>query len=104
MSRTIDTPWALTPEQVLAAAATHPDGLNPAAAARRLADFGRNMLAATDREPWHFILLQQFANPLVYMLIGAACLAALYFKSRLPQGGRRFGLTGAAVVLLLLLI
>lgn len=38
------------------------------------------------------------------MLIGLACLAALYFKSRLPQGGRRFGLTGGAVVLLLLLV
>lgn len=37
-------------------------------------------------------------------LIGLACLTALYFKSRLPQGGRRFGLTGVAVVLLLSLV
>jgi Ca2+-transporting ATPase len=79
MTHSIDTPWVLTPEQVLDAAATHWDGLDPATAARRLADHGRNVLTATDREPWYVILLQQFANPLVYMLIGAAVVKG-YFK------------------------
>jgi len=37
-------------------------------------------------------------------LIGIACIVAIYLKSRLPNGKRRFGFAGAAVVLLLLLI
>jgi len=79
MTESVNTPWALTPEQTLDAAATPRDGLDPAAAALRLADHGRNVLKAADREPWYLILLQQFANPLVYMLIGAAGVKA-YFK------------------------
>lgn len=79
MIEPIHFPWALTPEQVLDAATTHRDGLDSSTAARRLADHGRNVLTTTDREPWHSILLQQFANPLVYILIGAAAVKA-YFK------------------------
>jgi Ca2+-transporting ATPase len=40
---------------------------------------GPNVLKAKDREPWYMLFLQQFANPLVYMLIGAAGVKA-YFK------------------------
>ena len=58
----------------------------------------------TDESVRERMIRDAFRTWLRLMLIGAACLAALYFKSRLPQGGRRFGLTGAAVVLLLLLI
>jgi Ca2+-transporting ATPase len=92
MIQSINTPWAFTPEQVLDAAGAHRDGLDSATAQQRLADHGRNVLAAKDREPWYWVLLQQFANPLVYMLIGAAGVKA-YFK----------GVTDAAVICAVLL-
>ncbi len=79
MIQAIHTPWSLTPEQVLEAAASHRDGLDSATAEQRVSDYGRNVLSAKDREPWYRILLQQFANPLVYMLIAAAAVKA-YFK------------------------
>ena len=87
MRQVINTPWALTPEQALEAAAVHRDGLDSSTAVQRLADHGRNVLAAKDREPWYWLFLQQFANPLVYVLIGAAGVKA-YLK----------GLTDAAVI------
>lgn len=46
---------------------------------QRLMDFGQNVLRTRDIEPWYMLFLQQFANPLVYMLIGAAGIKA-YFK------------------------
>jgi Ca2+-transporting ATPase len=55
-------------------------------------EYGRNELTAQDREPWYVLFLQQFANPLVYMLIGAAFIKA-YFK----------GLVDAAVISAVLL-
>jgi len=79
MTRTISTPWALTPEQTLEATATRRDGLDSAAAQQRLAENGHNALMARDVEPWYMILLQQFANPLVYILVGAAVMKA-YLK------------------------
>jgi Ca2+-transporting ATPase len=42
-------------------------------------DCGPNVLRAKDREPLYMLFLQQFANPLVYMLVGAAVVKA-YFK------------------------
>jgi len=92
MIPSVNTPWALTPEQVIEATASHCDGLDSATAAQRLIDHGGNVLAATDHEPWYSVFLQQFANPLVYMLIGAAGLKA-YLK----------GITDAAVIVVVLL-
>ncbi|MBN2383163.1 HAD-IC family P-type ATPase [bacterium] len=79
MIESVNTPWALTPEQALDVAMASRNGLDQSSAAQRLADHGRNVLTAEDREPWYVILLQQFTNPLVYMLIGAAGVKA-YFK------------------------
>ncbi len=72
-------PWARTGDDVLRELAGSPGGLPAASALQRLAEHGRNVLAAKDREPWYVLFLQQFANPLVYMLIGAAGVKA-YFK------------------------
>jgi Ca2+-transporting ATPase len=54
-------------------------GLATEDARLRLAQHGPNALTARDREPWYVLFLQQFANPLVYMLIAAAGVKA-YFK------------------------
>jgi hypothetical protein len=53
------------------------DGLSTEAARLRRAQHGYNELQSKRIEPWYLILLQQFANTLVYMLIGAAALLRL---------------------------
>lgn len=75
----VEYPWALTVDEALRTAGTGSDGLPVTSARQRLADHGPNVLEAKDREPWYMLFLQQFANPLVYMLIGAAGVKA-YFK------------------------
>ncbi len=62
--------------------ATSEAGLAPAAAARRLAQYGPNRLAEEDRISRIKIILRQFANPLAYILLIAAgvTLALQEFK------------------------
>ena len=69
--QSIQHPWALTPDEVLIATEGHRDGLATASAQQRLIDWGPNVLRTKEIEPWYMLFLQQFANPLVYMLIGA---------------------------------
>jgi P-type Ca2+ transporter type 2C len=77
--QSIQNPWVLTPDEALNATEGRRDGLATASAQQRLIDWGPNVLRTKDIEPWYMIFLQQFANPLVYMLIGAAGIKA-YFK------------------------
>lgn len=77
--QSIRQPWTLTPDAVLQVSGGSLNGLSSAAAQQRLKDCGHNKLTVKDREPWYLLFLQQFANPLVYMLIGAAGVKA-YFK------------------------
>jgi Ca2+-transporting ATPase len=72
-------PWAQPADEVLRVLGTSADGLSEAEAAGRLAEHGPNALAARDQDHWTMLLLRQFANPLVYLLIGAAFVKA-YFK------------------------
>ncbi len=72
-------PWVLTPDEALTAMGGRRDGLNTESVRQRLMDFGQNVLRTKDVEPWYMLFLQQFANPLVYILIGAAGIKA-YFK------------------------
>ncbi|MEN6332554.1 MAG: cation-transporting P-type ATPase [Smithella sp.] len=85
--QSIQNPWVLTPDEALTATGGSPDGLATESVRQRLMDFGQNVLITKDVEPWYMLFLQQFANPLVYMLIGAAGIKA-YFK----------GATDAAVI------
>ena len=70
----ITAPWAMSGEDVLRESGGSHGGLNDEAVRQRLAHFGANTLAAKDQEPWYLLFLEQFANPLVYMLIGAAAI------------------------------
>ena len=89
----INAPWAMSGEDVLRESGGSHGGLNDEAARQRLAHFGANTLVAKDQEPWYLLFLEQFANPLVYMLIGAAAVKG-YLK----------GLVDALVIAAALLI
>lgn len=75
-------PWALRIDEVLQITDRSHDGLGAAEAQQRLEHYGRNTLTAKNRETWYILFLRQFANPLVYMLVGAAAVKA-YFKGPL---------------------
>ncbi len=79
MSKLVDSPWARDAADVLAAAGGRADGLADATVRERLAERGSNVLKERHQEPWYLLFLQQFANPLVYMLLGAAVVKA-WFK------------------------
>lgn len=49
-----------------------PDGLDPAEAARRIAQYGPNEIEHEKTTPWWKTLLHQFTDPLIYILIVAA--------------------------------
>ncbi len=77
--RRVEHPWAAAVDIVLKDVEGSPNGLSSAAARQRLAECGPNALLTRDRETWYALFFRQFANPLVYMLIGAAAVKA-YFK------------------------
>jgi len=89
----ITTPWSMPGEDVLRESGGSHGGVSDEAVRQRLAHFGSNTLAAKDQEPWYLLFLEQFANPLVYMLIGAAAIKG-YLK----------GLVDALVIAAALLI
>jgi Ca2+-transporting ATPase len=66
----------LSVDEVLAAVATDPErGLTAAEARRRLAELGPNELAGAPREPWWRILLAQFQDFMVLVLLCATILS-----------------------------
>ncbi|HTT36820.1 MAG TPA: cation-transporting P-type ATPase [Burkholderiales bacterium] len=67
----------LTPEAALDALDSAPLGLSPEEAAARLARFGRNALPGVKPRSAWARLLSQFDNLLIYVLLGAALIAAL---------------------------
>ena len=75
----LKTPWALPSKDVLQEAGVTSDGLTVDEARRRLSEYGDNALTGKKQSPWYVLFAQQFANPLVYMLIGAGLIKA-YFK------------------------
>ncbi|KNE66124.1 calcium-transporting P-type ATPase, PMR1-type [Allomyces macrogynus ATCC 38327] len=63
-------------ETVLAYVTDVPRGLPNPVAATRLAQYGVNELHVGDSDPWHVKLLEQFQNPLIYLLLGSAVVSA----------------------------
>ncbi len=90
-------PWASTPDEVLDAVGGRTHGLTAATARARLTEHGPNVLKTRSQAPWYKLFAHQFANPLVYMLIGAAVIKA-YFKGPLDAA------VIAAVLLMMALI
>ncbi len=67
--------YQLAPDDVLRAVDSGPDGLTPEEARRRLERDGPNELEEEERDPWWRLLLEQFVNPLVGILIAAAIVS-----------------------------
>ncbi|KAJ3371121.1 High affinity Ca2+/Mn2+ P-type ATPase-like protein [Allomyces arbusculus] len=63
-------------ETVLAYVTDVPRGLPNPVATTRLAQYGVNELHVGDSDPWHVKLLEQFQNPLIYLLLGSAVVSA----------------------------
>ena len=70
-----DAFWSGPADALLRALGTSRDGLPPAAAAERLSSIGRNTLHDTGRESDVRLLLRQFANPIVLLLIAATLVS-----------------------------
>ena len=71
-----DTPWHIRPgEEAVEALGVDPErGLSTDEAAARLERFGRNAIEGSEGDPWWRILLRQFMDPLIYILIAAGLL------------------------------
>ncbi|WP_166844095.1 HAD-IC family P-type ATPase [Isoptericola sp. BMS4] len=70
-------PWALAPEEVLAAQGVGRDGLDGAEAAARLGRFGPNRLAPPERDPLWKRVAVHFDDVLIYILLVSAVLKAI---------------------------
>ena len=64
-----------SPESILGALGTVPRGLTPAEVGRRQHEYGLNLLPEKGPEPLWLIVLRQFANPLIYILVAAAVVS-----------------------------
>ena len=67
-------PWASSPEGVLAALGTGPDGISTAEAQERLETWGQNVLEEERAARGWVIVVRQFRSPLIYILIAAAAV------------------------------
>jgi Ca2+-transporting ATPase len=77
-TETAARPWAHAAADVAAALGTDPDrGLSAPEAAERLLRFGRNELVEHGKKPPWRLLLEQFTNAMILVLIAAAVITAL---------------------------
>ncbi len=76
-STPIDAPWSLPGAEVLRLLQSTSDGLSTAEAAARRRRHGPNQLAQPRAAAWAPVLLRQFADPVVLLLIGASVLALI---------------------------
>lgn len=69
-------PWhSENPESILRALDTSPRGLTQAEVERRQQEYGPNLLPEKGPTPLWLIVLRQFANPLIYILVAAAVVS-----------------------------
>ena len=100
-SAALDQPWLHDADAVargLGADAEH--GLSPQVAAQRLARHGPNQLRAAASQPAWRLVLAQFQDPLVYLLLGAIGIALAAWLIEGRQGWPVDGIVIAMVVML----
>jgi len=69
--------WSLAPEALLAALRSGREGLSPREAAQRWRTHGPNTVRADEAPAWPRLLLRQFTNPLVLILLFGAAVSLL---------------------------
>jgi Mg2+-importing ATPase len=69
--------WSLAPEALLAALHSSREGLSPREAAQRWRTHGPNTVRADEAPAWPRLLLRQFTNPLVLILLFGAAVSLL---------------------------
>jgi len=74
-------PWHASPEQVLDAVESSPDGLGPEEAQRRLDEFGPNQLREIERRSTAAILGEQFKSLVVVLLVVAMGVSFLFTQT-----------------------
>ncbi len=89
-----DTYWSLTGEQVLVLLGSSPTGISQQEASERLKRLGPNEIPRRSAVAWWMVLLEQFHNPLIYILL---CAAALKYFIKGPIDAL---VIGAVVVLM----
>ncbi len=72
-----ERPHVLGEEQIFAAYATTKDGLSEAEAAQRLAEHGANVLKEASKKTLAGIILSQFKNLMIIVLLAAAVVSAI---------------------------
>src|SRR5512137_1404840 len=72
----LDSYWSRPAADVLAALNSTPDGLTAAEAQARLEHVGPNALTARTEDTPLRLLLKQFADPIVLILLGATAVSA----------------------------
>jgi Ca2+-transporting ATPase len=63
--------------EVAQALRTSPAGLDDATARQRLAEYGPNQLADTRQKAWWLLLLSQFTDVMILVLLAATVISAL---------------------------
>ena len=77
-----------SPQEVLEQTGSSAEGLSGAEAKRRLEAEGLNKLDEAKKKPLIKRLLEQFADPMILILIAAAAISAAILPTALPSAGR----------------
>jgi P-type Mg2+ transporter len=70
--------WSISSDELLSSLQTTAAGLTESEASERLVRFGPNLLKDRKRTDWLTLLISQFKNPLVLILVAAAVLAYIF--------------------------
>jgi len=67
--------WSLTPDETLSRLGVEEGGLSSPEAAQRLERYGSNLIRAGEVDPWWRLLIHQFTDPLIYILLAAVAVS-----------------------------
>src|SRR3989338_1829520 len=73
----IESPWSMEPENIFSVLKTSPQGLSEQEASHRLKIYGKNIFHKQERQSAIAIFIKQLANPLIFILIGAAIITTV---------------------------
>lgn len=98
-------PWhTFSPEQALQRVASRSQGLTTAEVEARLQQYGLNELIETGTRPWWAILLDQFSNVMLLMLLAVAVISSFFdIRNALSEGSLPIPKDGIAIFIVVAL-